>query len=300
MKPYLAAFISSCLFGLSFTFSRSALQHVEPMQMLAFRFVLAAGLMHILRAFGVIEVDLQPKRIRPLIVLGMIQPVLYFVFETVGIALTSASEASIVVALIPVFTVAFAVIFLKERPSWLQLCFAAVSVSGVALIALAEAAGQSSGSLVGLLALLGAPICAACFTVLSRYYSVQFRPAEITFVMMNLSAAVFTILAVVEKAAAGGLKGFLAPLALPQVWTAVLYLGACSSVGAFFLVNYTLSKLPASQMSVFNNLTTLIAVAAAVLVLKEPLHWYHMVGGILIVSGVWGTTSVGAEPRPRS
>lgn len=295
MKPYIAAFLSSCLFGLSFTFSRSALQHVDAMQMLAFRFVTAAALMHILRAAGIIKVELRLKQIGPLLVMGLIQPVLYFIFETVGIALTSASEASIVVALIPVFTVFFAIIFLKERPSGLQLIFAAVSVSGVILIAVVEALGQTSGNLAGLLILLGAPICAACFTVLSRHFSVRYRPAEITFVMMNLSAMAFTVLAILEQARQSQLGAFFAPLAYPPVWTAILYLGAGSSVGAFFLTNYTLSKIEASQMSVFNNLTTLIAVAAAVLILKEPLHWYHIVGGALIVGGVWGTTSAAAK-----
>lgn len=295
MKPYIAAFLSSCLFGLSFTFSRSALQHVDAMQMLAFRFVTAAALMHILRAAGRIKVELRLKQIGPLLVMGLIQPVLYFIFETVGIALTSASEASIVVALIPVFTVFFAIIFLKERPSGLQLIFAAVSVSGVILIAVVEALGQTSGNLAGLLILLGAPICAACFTVLSRHFSVRYRPAEITFVMMNLSAVAFTVLAILEQARQSQLGAFFAPLAYPPVWTAILYLGAGSSVGAFFLTNYTLSKIEASQMSVFNNLTTLIAVAAAVLILKEPLHWYHIVGGALIVGGVWGTTSAAAK-----
>jgi drug/metabolite transporter (DMT)-like permease len=299
VKPYIAAFLSSCLFGLSFTFSRSALQHVDAMQMLAFRFVIAAALMHILRAMGVIKVELRLKQMGPLLVMGVIQPVLYFIFETVGIALTSASEASIVVALIPVFTVFFAIFFLKERPTALRLTFAAVSVSGVILIALVEALGKTSGNLLGLLILLGAPICAACFTVLSRYFSVRYRPAEITFVMMNLSAVVFTTLAIAEQAYKGQLSTFFAPLTLPPVWMAILYLGVGSSVGAFFLTNYTLSKIEASQMSVFNNLTTLIAVVAAVVILREPLHWYHVVGGALIITGVWGMTTAAAKQKGR-
>ena len=174
-----------------------------------------------------------------------------------------------------------------------------MSVSGVILIALVEALGKTSGNLLGLLILLGAPICAACFTVLSRYFSVRYRPAEITFVMMNLSAVVFTTLAIAEQAYKGQLSTFFAPLTLPPVWMAILYLGVGSSVGAFFLTNYTLSKIEASQMSVFNNLTTLIAVVAAVVILREPLHWYHVVGGALIITGVWGTTTAAAKQKGR-
>ena len=36
------------------------------------------------------------------LVVALFQPILYFIFETVGVDLTSASESGIVIALIPV------------------------------------------------------------------------------------------------------------------------------------------------------------------------------------------------------
>ena len=55
------------------------------------------------------------------------------------------------------------------------------------------------------------------------------------------------------------------------------------------MVNYMLSKLPASNSSVFSNLTTVISIIAGVFIRHEAFHWYQLAGGIIIILGVWGT-----------
>jgi drug/metabolite transporter (DMT)-like permease len=69
---------------------------------------------------------------------------------------------------------------------------------------------------------------------------------------------------------------------------ALLYLGIASSVIAFFLMNYMLNKMPAFQVATFVNLTTVISVLAGVLFRNENFGIYHIIGGVLILSGVGG------------
>ncbi|HAA80455.1 MAG TPA: EamA family transporter, partial [Thermoanaerobacter sp.] len=66
-----------------------------------------------------------------------------------------------------------------------------------------------------------------------------------------------------------------------------------SSVVAYFLNNYALSKLPASQASVFANLTTVISIIAGITIRHETFYWYHVIGAIMILIGVWGTNYFG-------
>ncbi|WP_394266889.1 EamA family transporter, partial [Anaerotignum sp.] len=75
----------------------------------------------------------------------------------------------------------------------------------------------------------------------------------------------------------------------PTAIFSVVYLGIFASVLAFFCMNYMLGKLPAANACIFNNMATVISIFAGILVLHEKMHWYQMVGGILIISGVWGT-----------
>jgi len=79
----------------------------------------------------------------------------------------------------------------------------------------------------------------------------------------------------------------------------VLYLGALSSVTAFFLINFSLSQLTATQSSVFANLTTIISIIAGVVFLKEPFYWYHGVGAAAILGGIWGTNRFARAAKVR-
>jgi drug/metabolite transporter (DMT)-like permease len=69
----------------------------------------------------------------------------------------------------------------------------------------------------------------------------------------------------------------------------LLYLGIVASVGGFFLVNTSLSKLPAHVSSVYANVATIVAVIAGAVFLSESIAWFHWIGAAMIVTGVYGT-----------
>ncbi|NLW16142.1 MAG: DMT family transporter, partial [Firmicutes bacterium] len=154
-------------------------------------------------------------------------------------------------------------------------------------------AGDSSW--LGLALIVGAVISAALFNIGSRRASARFTPVEVTCVMMWLGAVIFNLLALFFHWRAGKLADFFTPLADHQVIIALLYLGIGSSVVAFFLVNYGLSQLPASQTAVFSNLTTVVSIVAGVVFRNEPFYWFHALGAVAIMVGVWGANYFGLE-----
>ncbi len=285
--PLFAALGMSVIFGFSFIFTRGALEYIDPIHFLAFRFFLAAVLVNILRFTGIIKV--RKGSFKPLLLLGIFQPILYFVCETIGIKLTSASEGGMMVALIPIFTVTMAYYFLKEKPHPRQVFFIILSVAGVLLITTMQLGQEAGRNFFGLLILLGAPISGGAFTILSRRLSTSFTPLEMTYAMMNLGFLFFAGLSLGQHLWQDNISSFLLPLYEPAVLQAVLYLATLSSVVAFFLVNFALSLLPATRLSVFPSLTTLIAVVAGITILGENLYWFHFLGALKIILGVWGT-----------
>jgi drug/metabolite transporter (DMT)-like permease len=296
--PYLAAIMTSFIFGFSFMFTKEALDYVTPQQLLAFRFLTAALTMTVLRVLGIIKINLRHRPIRKILLLSLFEPVLYFTFETTGVNLTTSSEAGLMIALIPVFVTILAVFTLKEIPHPLQIVSILASVAGVGFIVLGGERLTTSGHTLGLLALLSAVLAAALFNILSRWLSREFRPVELTYVMMWVSALFFGGSALLETLQQPDPLGVLALLKIKPVWSAVLYLGILSSVVAFFGMNYYISKLGASRSAVFVNLSTIVSVAAGILFRGEPFYWYHLVGGVLILVGVWGTNHI-AHRRSR-
>ena len=288
IHPYAVAVLTAFIFGFSFMFTKGALTYVTPYQLLALRFCTAALTMTLLWALGLIKINLKKRPLRQVLLLALVEPVIYFICETTGVNLTTSSEAGLMIALIPVFVTILAIPLLKEIPHPLQVLFILASVTGVGFIVLGGGKFTSSGPSLGLVALLGAVLAAAVFNILSRWLSKQFRPADLTFVMIWVGAICFSGLALLETSGQTG-ADILAFLKIKEVRSAVLYLGIFSSVVAFFGMNYYISKLGASRSAVFANLSTIVSVGAGICFRGEPFYWYHLVGGALILIGVWGT-----------
>ncbi|MFO7611291.1 MAG: DMT family transporter [Clostridia bacterium] len=294
--PVLAGIAVAFIFGFSFTVTKSALGSLGPFHMLGLRFMFAALLLWLLRILGLIKIRYSGKSLRTLFFLALFQPVLYFIFETTGIGLTTASESGMMIALIPVVAAILGAVFLKERPGLAQWIFIIISVGGVFFIALMRKT-ETQGSIAGVAMLLIAVIASGGYNILSRKLSVRFSPMEITFMMMNTGFVVFNGIAVTEHIARGGLSEYFLPLKNPGTFFSMAYLGILSSVAAFFMVNYMLSRLEATKVAVFGNLITVVSIAAGILVLGETLHWFHAIGAVLILIGVWGTNYYGAAAR---
>lgn len=292
--PYLSGTGMALIFGFSFLFTKEALSEIDPFHLLGFRFGIAAMLLLILKMAKVIKVNYKGKDIRKLIAIALTQPVAYFIFEVFGIKLTNSSEAGMMIALIPVVVTILAVIFLKEFPKKIQIFFIGLSVTGTIFIIVMKSSEIGSNTM-GILVLLLAVLCASIFNILSRKFSSDFKPAEITFAMMWIGAIVFNAIAVIQHLLSGEITHYFVPLLNGKVVSAVLYLGILSSVVAFFLVNFTLSKIEASRSAVFANLSSVTSIIAGVLIRNEPFSWYQMTGALMILSGVWGTNYFGSK-----
>lgn len=293
--PYLAGLAISIIFGLSFMFTRQALDAFPTIHLLSFRFLLAAIVLTVLAKLGLIKLSFGGKPIKQLLLLSLFQPVLYFIFETLGVKLTSSSQAGMMIALIPVIVTIMAILFLKESPTMLQLFFILLSVSGVLFIFVMSGNLKFNGHFIGLLCLLGAVLAAGVYNILSRKLSKTYTAGEITFVMMWVGAIVFNVIAFTQSIINKTLNIHFAGFShLPAV-ISILYLGTISSIFAFFMVNYMLSKLSAARAGVFSNLTTVISILAGIFIKHEPFHWYQLIGGILILSGVFGTNYFGSK-----
>ena len=286
---YSAAIISSILFGLSFLFSKIALTVANPLALVAFRFLLAFSVMSALIMFKIFKVNYKNKPIKELILVCLAEPVVYFIFETYGIRETSSSIAGLMLAIIPIAVTILGVYFLKEIPSMKRIMYIVVSVSGVAIIGVMSASDNTSTSLRGILLLLGAVTCAGLFTIISRKASKHFTPIEITYFMMGSGAVFFNLIWITSLIIRGQITTYFEPLSKPEFIIPVLFLGILSSIVAYLLINYTLSKIEASNTSVFANISTIVSVVAGVVILKETFHLYDFIGSALILIGVWGT-----------
>lgn len=289
LLPILSGILTSLIFGLSFLFSKKALNAVDPFTLLSFRFLVAFLIMTILILFKVIKINFKDKNIKSLLFLGLMQPIMYFTFETFGIQFSSSSQAGLMIALIPIFVTILSAYALKEIPSKLQCAFIFLSVSGVIFIVFMNGSSSSGGSLLGVFLLLGAVFSAAVFNILSRKFSKEFTPMELTYAIMVMGAVFFNFISICNHIKSNSLNQYFLPLKNTNFLLSISYLGVLSSLVAFFLINFTLSRIEASKASIFTNLSTIVSIIAGVIILHENFKLYHLIGSVLILLGVWGT-----------
>jgi len=75
-----------------------------------------------------------PRENRAIIWMGIFGMTLYFYFENTGLMYTSATNASILISLVPVLTVIGASFFFKQKFSWLNIVGMPIAFAGGALI----------------------------------------------------------------------------------------------------------------------------------------------------------------------
>jgi drug/metabolite transporter (DMT)-like permease len=265
-----------------------ALQAISPETIVWLRFAIGVailGMTVILRR----EFALPDRKDLPyLALLGFIGITFHQWLQSTGLQTSQASTTAWIVATIPVFIAVLAWLFLHEKLGWQRVAGIAMAASGVLLVV-------SKGELCALTALFnhgqfGAPgdvlvlISApnwAVFSVLSRRGLRVFPAARMMFCVMSLGWLFSSTLLF-----AGPGLSEVGKLSL-NGWMGLLFLGIFCSGLAYIAWYDALQAVPASQVGVFLYLEPMVTVIIAAIVLGEPLLWSSLLGGGIILAGVW-------------
>jgi len=288
-QVYIGAFIYALIMGHSFLFTKIALESANPMDILAYRFTAAFIGIMIPRIFGWIKVKYTRESIRRIIPIAILYPLLFFGFQTTGLQYTTSSEAGILSAAAPIFTMILASYFLDEKTTTLQRLSIIVSVLGVVYVSVMKGASLDINNILGIVLLILSTISLAGYSVMGRVLTRDFSNIELSYLMITISFIVYNLIAILNHAINGSVKNFFIPLSSMGFVISILYLGVLSSLVTSLLTNFILSRIEASRMSVFANLGTVITIIAGAVYLKEKIYYYHIIGSILIISGVIGT-----------
>lgn len=289
IKIYSAAILYSFIIGLSFLFVKVALKTTDPLNILAHRFTVSFIVLSIPILLKYIKINLTREDIVSILPLSIFYPTLFFAFQSFGLVYISSSEAGIIQATIPIFTIILATIFLKEKASLVQKISLALSVIGVIYIFVSKGVSFNSNNFIGIILVVISALSSACYNILARKKTKDYRVIDLTYAMIFVGFISFNTLSLTQRIINGNINSYFSPFSEPSFLISIFYLGILSSIVTSFLSTYVLSKIEASKMSVFNNLGTLITMIAGVIFLNENIYYYHIIGTVLIILGVIGT-----------
>ena len=165
-SAYVGIMIAMTVWSCSFLFTQEALKSFNPITVVTLRIGLATALLGL---YGWVAGRLQKPRKQDIwlfLLGGAFQPFSYFMCETYGLSMTSATVTSVVMAMIPLFAPLVAWVLLRERVTWMNMAGIVVSMVGVMMLVVEK--GDVNVSAVGLLVLMGAVMSAAMYSTILR------------------------------------------------------------------------------------------------------------------------------------
>lgn len=292
-KVYAAAVTYAAITGFSFMFNKIALRVTGPVNILAYRFTAAFAALLIPVLLQKVRLSYNRKKVIRILPLALFYPLLFFGFQTFGLQYILSSEAGILLAASPIFTLLLASLFIGEKTNYRQKFSVFLSVGGVISVLVLGGSGLDLNNIKGISLILLSALSIAGYNVLARVLTREYSNLELSYLMIFLGFVGFNLLSLGQHLQSGTLAAFAAPLKSRHFLSATLYLGVLSTAVTSLLTNYVLTYIKAAKMSVFSNLGTLITVLAGVVFLKERLLYYHFLGSLLIIAGVLGTNFLG-------
>lgn len=294
--------IKSVIYGLSIFFTGNLIENVDVLDILALRFLVSFLALWVLKVTHVLRIEVGVRDIfrrterspfiGSLLLAGLFEPVLYMALETVGVSMTTDITAGVILSLSPIFSCINESIFLKEKSSTMQKVFLAIGIVGVIYIAVNTDTNDGQNTVVGILCMFLAVVSGTLFSVFSRKSSRHFSTFDITYITCMQGAVIFNAINVVRHIIAGDLLSYFAPFTDVENVIGFLYLGILSTIVATAMNNYALGRTKVSTLSAFGGVSTLVTIAAGVLLHHEPLYTYQLIGITLIVIRMVGVSYI--------
>lgn len=204
-----------------------------------------------------------------------------------GLVDTPAGTAAVILATVPLFTLALVAVHGQERFRIRGLIGGLIALTGIGLVFREQL--SASVPLLSLLAMLGNALVAAEAGVVAKGMP-RMHPIATNAVGMLVGGAVLLLLSIVvgERRA---------PPSTPETWAAVAYLSVIGSIGLFGLFLAMLRRWTASASSYALVAMPLVAIALGALIRRETITPIFIVGGVLVAIGVYVGALSGSASR---
>lgn len=284
--PYLALLAAHLIWGGNFVVAKFTLQEIPPNTLAFLRFTFASLLLAPFFLAQTHKVKIAKADLPKLVLIGVLIITLNITFFFSGITKTTVINASVLTLIIPILSVSFGWIFLKEKVYLVNLLGIAVGLLGAIIILRVPQffiGTFSPSEVVGNLLIILASISWVIGSVLSREMLKKYPSLVITAIVFMVGVVSFILPAGseylqnptwVERVSMLGIFG-------------LIYMTFLSSISAYFLFEWGLAKTNVMQANILHYIEPLIAAALGISILGEQVTVPLVVGSILIAAGVY-------------
>jgi drug/metabolite transporter (DMT)-like permease len=268
------------LWSSSFVALKFAFQSYHPLQVIFGRMLIGSCCFLVfIPSFR--KIRLRRKDIKYMLIMALCEPCLYFLFEAKALELTSASQAGMITAMLPLLVAILAWSVLGENIGRKTLSGFILAIAGACWLSLAgETTENAPQPLLGNLFEFLAMICAAGYTVSLKHLTSNLPPLFLTAFQAVIGSLFFAPFLLMTD------------IGLPATWDTLsalstIYLGTFVTFGAYGCYNFSVSRIPASQAVGYINLIPVFSVTLGILILGDRLNGSQGLACLMVLCGVW-------------
>ena len=282
--PIAEALFAVVVWGASFIATKVALQDVSPITVVWLRFGMGVVILGIAVTVRKQFALPKPSEWGYFALVGFLGITFHQWMQSTALQTSRASTTAWIVATTPVFMALLGWLALKEKLTRLQTGGIALATLGVLLVVSngdpTTISFKQFGAPGDILILISS-LNWAVFSALSRRGLREHPATRMMFYVMTLGWLFSSVLFFTSSG----------PHELPQLtsngWMGITFLGVFCSGLAYIAWYDALQALPTGQLGAFLYLEPPVAVIIATIILAEPITWAALLGGGIILFGVW-------------
>ena len=261
------------------------IDNVPPIHLGFLRFLIATPFMVLILFFRKTTQKIPLRELPRLIVLGLTGVTLIYILQYIGVDLTNASTAGVLINTNVIFILTLSIIFLKEKLTFSKTAGITISFLGVVMVVFAQSMNETINFtdmfLLGSIYVILSAFCWAVYTIIGKNLLKKYDEFTVTAYAFLLGTFFFLPLVFQDISTTVSHISF-------NGWIAILYLSLVCAVFGYLGWYYALTKTEASKAAVYLNLIPLFTITLSFFYGETPTILF-ILGAILIIYGVYLT-----------
>jgi len=261
------------------------IDNVPPIHLGFLRFLIASPFMVLILLFRKNTKKIPLQELPRLILLGLTGVTLIYILQYMGVDLTNASTAGVLINTNVIFILTLSIIFLKEKLTISKTAGITISFLGVIMVVFAQSMNETINFtdmfLLGSIYVILSAFCWAVYTIIGKKLLEKYDQFTVTAYAFLLGT--FFFLPLVFQS----ISTTVAHISM-NGWISILYLSLVCAVFGYLGWYYALTKTEASKAAVYLNFIPLFVITLSFFYGETPTVLF-ILGAILIIYGVYLT-----------
>ena len=278
-RIHLALFAVAILFSLNYIISKLAVSAFAP---LTFGYLRVVGSAIVLMALVRPSIaDLTRKDWAKLFAYSMLGVVINQSFFLVGLSLTSAHIAAILMTMIPVFTLADAIVLGRERATLAKIGGIVLAFSGALLVVMREGLGGATKSFLGDWLLIINGFAYALYLVVAKRDMARLAPRRVIAIVFGIAS-----IAMLPVSLHSMINEHWSAIP-PRAWLALVLVILGPTVAAYLLNAWALAYTSSSLVAAYTYLQPVLTAGLAAAWLHETISGAAAIAAVMIFTGLY-------------